>query len=303
MQPRRNAHPPAVRRLRTAGPGGHTVYAVHPGALPVEVYHNLAGALPEGTGLTVLGLDGVAEYWEPALTGSMPDTTVEFLADRMRRELIEAHEGGPYSLMGWSFGGVVAHCMAPAMPRSCAPERLVLLDSIAPTPEYKQPDDALDPPLLLSWFAMYLGAKRERHIDLPDRRLAGRTAQEGLLAVLDAAVTAGALPPDTTMPGLSKLYRTYTDGLLRNNRLTAPYQAAAAAQPVVLIKAERSLIPGDPELGWKPLTPYGLDLRFCPGDHYTVLTRPDSATVIARQVLPAAAARPGARPLDRVPAI
>jgi thioesterase domain-containing protein len=303
MLPRRSRGPATVHRLRPAAAGHSTVYVVHPGALPVDVYLNLVAALPEQTGLTVFGLDGVSEYWEPAMTGSMPATTVQFLADRIRLELGEVHEAGPYVLLGWSFGGVVAHCMAPSLPSSAPPERLVLLDSISPVPEYKQPDDTLEPELLLGWFAMYLGAKRGRAIAPDPDRIAGCGVDQGLPVVLDAAIAAGALPADTTMPGLRKLYDTYTDGLLRNNRLTAPYDAAPATQPVVLIKAERSLIPGDPTLGWKPLAPHGLDLHLCPGDHYTMLTRPDAAAVIARQVQPASAARPDADPLDRVPVI
>ncbi|MFD0573063.1 hypothetical protein ACFQ0T_32340 [Kitasatospora gansuensis] len=53
------------------------------------------------------------------------------------------------------------------------------------------------------------------------------------------------------------------------------------------MKAEHSLIPGDPTLGWQPLAPHGLSLAVAPGDHYTMLTRPDAAQAIARLVLPA----------------
>lgn len=279
MRPRRPG-PVEVLPLRPAAPGGRTVHLVHPGALAAQVHRNLAEALPEGVGLTVLDLSALPEYWEAALTGGRAETTVEALADRLAEKLTD----GQFSLLGWSFGGVVAQAMVERLPSERRPERLVLLDSIAPTEEYQQPDESLEPPLLLGWFAMYLGAKRGRPVPLAPGALAGRGVDGGLPLVLDAAVASGALLPDTPLPGLRKLYDTYVDGLLRNNRLTAPYRPRPSSVPLVLVKAERSLIPEDPTLGWHSLAPHGLSLAVVPGDHYTMLTRPDAAQAMARLV-------------------
>ncbi|NEC84560.1 thioesterase domain-containing protein [Streptomyces sp. SID12501] len=287
MRPSRKGPPPVARLFRTAASGGHTVYVVHPGALAVEVYEGLANALPEGTGLTVLDLGAVPEYADAALTGGRAATTVEDLAALLLAALERSREEngvtaeGSWCLAGWSFGGVLALAMTELMSTGRLPGRLVLLDSIAPVEEYKQPDDALRPDLLLSWFAMYLGAKRGRPVPLDMDRLAGCGTDEGLTAVLDAATAAGALLPDTPLPGLRKLYDTYVDGLLRNNRLTAPHRPGSAPLPLALVQAERSLVPADPTLGWRPLAPHGLTMYRCPGDHYTMLARPDSLSVIA----------------------
>ncbi|WP_105968939.1 thioesterase domain-containing protein [Streptomyces geranii] len=287
MRPPRKGPPPVARAFRPAVPGGSTVYVVHPGALSVEVYEGLAGALPDGTGLTVLDLGAVPEYAEAALTGGRAATTVEDLAalllaalERSRQENGAATDGS-WTLAGWSFGGVLALAATRLMPAERRPGRLVVLDSIAPVEEYKQPDDALRPELLLSWFAMYLGAKRGRPVPLDLDRLAGCGTDDGLTAVLDAATASGALLPDTPLPGLRKLYDTYVDGLLRNNRLTAPHHPGTAPLPVTLVQPERSLVPADPTLGWRPLAPHGLTAHRCPGDHYTMLTRADSLGVIA----------------------
>ncbi|MFJ9521495.1 alpha/beta fold hydrolase [Kitasatospora sp. NPDC101801] len=282
MPPRRPG-PVPVLPLRPAAEGGPTVHLVHPGALAAQVHRTLAEALPEGVGLTVLDISALPEYGEAALTGGRADTTVEALADWLATELTQPQ----FALVGWSFGGVVAQAAVGRLPAGRRPERLVLLDSIAPTEEYQQPDEALEPPLLLGWFAMYLGAKRGRPVPLDPAALAGRGVDDGLPLVLDAATASGALLPDTPLPGLRKLYDTYVDGLLRNNRLTAPYRPRPSSVPLVLVKAERSLIPEDPTLGWQPLAPHGLDLAVAPGDHYTMLTRPDAAQVIARLVHPA----------------
>ncbi|BFV59874.1 hypothetical protein KCMC57_up49780 [Kitasatospora sp. CMC57] len=281
MPPRRPG-PVAALPLRRPSGGGPTVHLVHPGALAPQVYRTLAEALPEGVGLTVLDLSAVPEYGEAALTGGRAETTVEALAD-WAADLTERQS----TFVGWSFGGVVAQSMVERLPVDRRPERLVLLDSIAPTEEYQQPDEALEPSLLLSWFAMYLGAKRGRPVPVDPAALVDRGVDDGLPLVLDAATASGALLPDTPLPGLRKLYDTYVDGLLRNNRLTAPYRPKPSSVPLVLVKAERSLIPEDPTLGWHSLAPHGLSLAVAPGDHYTMLTRPDAAQAIARLVTPA----------------
>ncbi len=290
MPPQLRKKPSAAQCLKPAEPGHGMVYLVHPGALPADVHRGgIAAAMSGGLGLTVLDLGALPEYWEAALTGGRAETTLEDLADRLRGHLENAHEDGPVVLAGWSFGGVVAHAMVELLDPALRPERLVLLDSIAPTEAYKQPDDALRPDLLLDWFAMYLGVKRGRAIPLDYDRLLGCDTESGLALVLEAAIAAGALPADTAPPGLRKLYTTYVDGLLRNNRLTDPYRPRPAVLPLTLISAERGLIPDDPTLGWEPLAAHGLSLRRCPGDHYTMLTRPDATAQIADVLNPAPA--------------
>ena len=177
MRPPRDARPPVARPLRTAAPGRRPGYVVHPGALAPQVHEGLAAALPAGDGLTVLDLGAVPDYADAALTGGRAATTVEALAERLLATLEPAPEG-PYTLAGWSFGGVLALAMTHALPADRRPGRLVLLDSIAPTEAYQQPDDALEPDLLLGWFAMYLGAKRGRPVPLAPGALEGRVDVE-----------------------------------------------------------------------------------------------------------------------------
>jgi thioesterase domain-containing protein len=281
MPPRPSQIPQTVRELKPAGPAG-SLFLIHPGALDAAVHSTLARALPQAVGLTVFDLSGVPEYADAALTGGHADTTIEALASRLLGDLTRVSDGRPYALAGWSFGGVVAQAMVAQQAAGTRPGRLVLLDSIAPTQAY-QPGD-LEPSLTLRWFALYLGAKRERPVTLAQDQLAGCGHDDGLVIIKDAAVASGALRPDTPIFGLRKLYETYTDGLLRNNRLTMAYRASPASVPLVLVRAEHGLIPGDTTLGWHELAAHGLETVQSPGDHYTMLTRPDAAEVIAKQV-------------------
>jgi thioesterase domain-containing protein len=285
MPPRPSQLPQAVRELKPAGPAG-TLFLVHPGALDATVHLTLARALPDTVGLTVLDLSGVPEYADAAFTGGHAETTIEALADRLLVDLVRARNGQrdaqPYALAGWSFGGVVVQAMVERQAADTRPGRLVLLDSIAPTQAY-QPGE-LEPSLILRWFALYLGAKRGRPVTPDPGQLANRGHEDGLLVIRDVAVASGALRPDTPIFGLRKLYETYTDGLLRNNRLTMAYRPSPATVPLVLVRADQGLIPGDETLGWDELAARGLTTVQSPGDHYTMLTRPDAASVIAQQV-------------------
>ncbi|MEU1042911.1 thioesterase domain-containing protein [Streptomyces sp. NPDC005551] len=283
-RPSRAAAAELLTRHRDAPPGGRTVYAVHPGALPVGSWANLAGALSPETGFAVLDLGAIPAYLEAALEPGASDLTVDRLIDILvgaYRTAAPAPGEGPVTFVGWSFGGVIAHGMTERLAPEERPDSVVLLDSIAPTDAYKYAeDDGIDPHLVLRWFAMFLGAKRGREVHtrpLP----AGTDVRAGLELVLQDAVAAGALPPGTPPQSMWKLFDAYTAGLLRNNRLTLPYQPARATVPLAQLKAQHSLIPTDPTLGWSELADHAVSAHTVPGDHYTMLIRPDASRAIA----------------------
>lgn len=285
MRALRRTEPTVSRRYRQARPGQLTALLLHPGALPATVHGATAQALPDGVGLAVVDIAALPAHRRLGPAEQPEAATLAELIRPLRSEVDRLRaEAGDYVLVGWSFGGVVAHAMASAMADADRPRKLVLLDSVAATEAYTRADDELDTALLLSWFAMYLGARRGREVPVPDDALASRGTDEGLAVVLSAAISGGALAPDVSLPGLRKVYESYVDGLLRNNRLTATHRPRPADVPTVLVKADRSLLPGDRDLGWSPLAPHGLTIRHCPGDHYTMLSRPDAVRVIADEI-------------------
>jgi thioesterase domain-containing protein len=291
------ARRPLLRPFR--GPAGRPrlwVYAIHPGGLPADVWEGLATALPADVGLSVFDLQNVPEYFEAALTGGMPSTTLPDLAGRCRAALAEQRAATgtqlPYALVGWSFGGVVAFEVARGLAGGDRPEHLVLLDSIAPTPEFKRTEDLLEPPLLIRWFAMYLAAKRRRplsaepQVPVPPVAIAGRggvsaaeATEAGLAALLRTVTGNGVLPADTPLAGLRKLYDSYVGGLLRNNHLVLPYQPQPLGWPLTMVKASRSLLPEYGDMGWSDLAP--LRLEHVEGDHYSILSDPSAWAAVA----------------------
>jgi thioesterase domain-containing protein len=297
MSPRPDRRPPAhplltclrpPRRAPGARPDTERVYAVHPGALASGNWRDLAAALPEDTGFSLLDLQAVPEFTTAALrpAGSAADDTEPGVTQLARRCLTaltaDLPPQAPFRLVGWSFGGVVAYEMAVQLAsagRGAQLRDLVLLDSIAPVHAFKRPDELLDPRMLLRWFAMYLGAKRGAalRVDLPP----GTSLDTGLDLLLEAATAQGVLPPDTEAAGLRKLYGAYAGGLSRNNRCTTPYTPAPLDRLLTLVKPQGSLLPDRGDLGWSELTPHPVRRLTVPGDHYTMLHEPAAVPVVS----------------------
>ncbi|MFI1186282.1 thioesterase domain-containing protein [Streptomyces californicus] len=277
----------------------------------MSTWAHLAEALPRDTGFAVFDVGSYPAYVEAAMDPGASDLTVERLAglltDAYRADGRGAQDGpdgrgaqdgpaGPVTFLGWSFGGVLAHGMTELLAPDERPDRLVLLDSIAPTEKYTYAeDDFVDPSIVLRWFAMFLGAKRGADVafrtppvppgpaasGVPTSAVGSDHVLAGLEQLLRDAVACGALPEGTPVQSIRKLFDAYTAGLLRNNRLTSPYRPLPATVPVTQIKAHNSLVPSDATLGWADLADRTVQTHSVPGDHYTMLIRPDASRAIA----------------------
>ena len=287
---------PVLRTLRTGDASRpRSVSIVHPGALPSSVYDGLAGRLPIEYGIHLLNLQGLAQYQQAALTGGRSELSVvdiaEFFARRVREVL---RPGEDHALVGWSFGGVIAHAMTAHLTAGTAPTQLVLLDSIAAVPGYQAQIDDLDEQTLLRWFAMYLGAKR------------GAPAQPGaacpgsLEDVLAAMTDSGVLLPGTTIAGLAKVFAVYVDGLRRNSLLTRAFQAVPSQIATTVVRARRSLLAESGPMGWDQVCSPSLQVLTGEGDHYSMLTDAGTTALVAgivRSVLTPTEREPVARHL------
>ncbi|WP_217250869.1 thioesterase domain-containing protein [Streptomyces sp. AC602_WCS936] len=282
----RRPAPPLIQAFGTeSGTPRRRVLVVHPGALPAGHYAELATALPPHTELHVVDLEQVPEYFQAALRGGRAGTTVPELAATAAGALrSRGLFDRPWALVGWSFGGVVGHAMTALLDPEELPRRAVLLDSIAPVPDYTRDDDEVGADLVMPWFCMYLAAKRGGTLTAPAAGPAGPGDVDGpLTAVLGQALDHGVLRPGTTLPGLRKVYDAYLDGLLRNNRLVRGFRPGPARVPVTLLRPERGLLDTPAPLGWEQLAG-DLRVEHTPGDHYSMLRDPvamKSAAAIA----------------------
>jgi thioesterase domain-containing protein/acyl carrier protein len=99
------------------------LWCVHPGGGLSWCYIGLCTHLPDRPvyGLQARGFDGVTP---------LPESIEAMVADYLD-QMLRVQEDGPFHLLGWSFGGLVAHAMASALERrGYEVAVLVLMDSL-----------------------------------------------------------------------------------------------------------------------------------------------------------------------------
>jgi thioesterase domain-containing protein len=111
------------------------LFCIHPAGGTVFTYMHLARALAPDQPVYGLQASGL----EP---GEALARSITQMADDYLRAIRAVRPHGPYHLLGWSFGGIVAHAIAARL--RCGGETvalLALLDSAAPRPGEAAPDE------------------------------------------------------------------------------------------------------------------------------------------------------------------
>jgi thioesterase domain-containing protein len=220
---------------------------VHSGPLPPSVWGRLRAHLPLGTSVRVLDLETITPYWDAGRTGEPGALTLSALVRRLRAELDPRQRR---VLLGWGFGGLVAHAL------DGHADHVVALDTTAPAAEPAElPDEAL-----LGEFAAYLAVRRGRVL-----HLAPAPPVDGALA---------ALAGGTGLVGVRRLYVAYARGRRRDRTLAAAHTPPAV--PLTLVRAARGPAGA---LGWEGHA--DLELLVSAGDHYSMLTDPAAVAHLA----------------------
>ncbi|WP_425439069.1 amino acid adenylation domain-containing protein [Rhodococcus tukisamuensis] len=135
-----------VLPIRTAG-RAHPVFFVHPIVGLSWCYTGFAAYLDRDR--PVYGIQSPA-----AVGGEEPAGSIDELAARYLREIRRIQPEGPYHLVGWSLGGVIAHAMAVQLQEAGQQVgALALLDSYA-TPQEQDTADELPVDDLLAGFGV-----------------------------------------------------------------------------------------------------------------------------------------------------
>ncbi|MBR1237080.1 non-ribosomal peptide synthetase, partial [Bradyrhizobium sp. AUGA SZCCT0182] len=123
VAPAAAAAPSALLPLNVAVPGMHPVFCVHGGFGTVFDYGPLARRLQGRR--QVIGLQS-----RMLVDGSWSDRSLEAMAADYAREIRQVQPRGPYSLIGWSLGGLLVSLVAAELERSGERvDRLALVDS------------------------------------------------------------------------------------------------------------------------------------------------------------------------------
>ncbi|SER84762.1 Thioesterase domain-containing protein [Streptomyces sp. yr375] len=204
-------------------------------------------------GFEAPGFDGVSE----------PATTIQELANRHTAALRAVRPHGPYQLLGWSLGGVVAYEMARLL--TAAGEDvplLVIVDAALPGTQSVPPEDQLARYFLYD----FLGVTSDRAPGI-DKALAGMRPEAEPAEIFAAVEHDGAVPEEFDAEFLLEryaLFRTHVRAL-RQHSLTSDHDG-----PTVLLKAARST---ERLLDWRPHLSR-LTEHTVPGDHHSVWQEP-----------------------------
>lgn len=205
--------------------------------------------------------------------------TVEVLSEQYCADLSKAVQDGPLTLVGWSFGGIVARHMAKNLRENGQEVQLVLIDSHAPSLENteqvaQQDDDVLK--RMVRDFGRIMGAD----VDLEDEVFSGLSQDEKY----DRAqrVLRRALPDldGISLGEFKKLFCAFQS----NTQAKARYTPCSLGGDMTILRAQ-TLLPEwqdatglravplkSRELGWAPYSDTDtITVIDIPGDHYSIL--------------------------------
>lgn len=246
--------------VRLHGGSGTPWFLVHPAGGSVMGYRELAGRLLRPLwGLEARGLHGEGK----------PLTEVEAMAHSYVEAIRGVQARGPYTLGGWSSGGIIAFEMARQLEsQGEVVERVILLDSPSPLQH-----DPVDDATLLAWFL------EDLNIGFPVARLdldALRRIPSSQL--LDQALAGVPLPAGGSSQELAPVWAVFR-AVIAAGRC---YRAGFVQAPLWVLRAEERIVsefadhPADslPDWGWSCFAQGDIRTAAVAGNHHSFLLPP-----------------------------
>ena len=283
------------------------LFCVHPAGGNVHCYLNLARHLDPDQ--PVYGLQDPL-----APSGRVSDAPLEEMAALYVRAVRAARPHGPYHLLGWSFGGVVAFEMARQLAAAGQEVGLLgLLDAARPGFWPLERDDDTDARVLAA-IVREMGEARGRPAALSADELRGVPGEERDRRVVRCLAAAGLVPEGTdpgVVPALLRQWwarldtqRGYRAGRYPG-RITLFLSTSGDPEFERDFPEVAALRAADPALGWGPLAEGGVQVRPVAGTHATLASEPHVhllAGAVAGALAAAGGAPAGSAPAREEPA-
>jgi thioesterase domain-containing protein/acyl carrier protein len=274
------------------------LFCVHPTGGLVFCYGALSnhlGADQPCYGFQAHGIDGEQQ----------PHASIEAMAADYIKALRSHQPHGPYSLGGWSMGGLIAFEMAQQLKEQGEQiELLALMDTrIINQAVRRAPIDDLD---LTVGFGLLLGLSAEQ-LRLSSQHLLELEAEEQFEYVVEKAKTAGVVVPEIDFTQIKHLFHVVKlhvqarkdyvpkayQGRITLFRAAEPFSSAPTRSRVIttlrgsspLAKAFRRVVVQpflDPAMGWREIAAYGVELHEVPGNHFTMIREPNVLVLAER---------------------
>lgn len=216
-------------------------------------------------GIQPRGLEGI----------SAPHSSVE----QVVRDNIDAvrriHPGGPYKLLGHSFGGWVAFEMALRLSADAQNvDTLLLLDADPPTADDRQAGTITRVDALLE-LVRNLEDKAARRLSLGRSEFEGLSEDAQLRALMNAMKAAGLFPHAATLPSIARLVEVF-EANLRTVYMPAqplPGDILLVHPAIDSATGEEHAAGEDSAHAWKPYAA-GVQRAVVPGTHMRMLVSP-----------------------------
>lgn len=239
---------------------GPPLFCVHPAGGDVAGFRDLA--------LTVAAERPLYALQAPPLDHPEAAQRIEDLAARYAEAIRTEQAHGPYLLLGWAVGGLVAFEMARLLRNAGAQVGILTLVDAHLADQVPDRDET---GLLLD-FARQLGHLRGTELPVSEDDLQRRCVAEGIDYVRAQAVAAGVLSPDLEREALLGRLRLYRAHL----RAARAYRPTRHDAPVLLIQAgeqdaaRRETVTRE----WAALCGESLRVRTLGGDPFSIMRQP-----------------------------
>lgn len=233
------------------------LFCIHPAGGTVFCYRELARRLPAARpvfGLQARGIDGRVP----------PRASIEEMAADYAAEIIAAQPQGPYRLIGWSLGGLIAFETARQMTAAGLEIGLLaVIDAGMIRPGERFSDDDFLPMLLQLFPREYRPSEEEMKSLSPGEQLdffRGRAELAGLVVGGDSPIQD------------QQVFQVFQ----ANMAAVLEYQPSRYAGPLVLFRAEQDATPlhREPGMGWLPWALGGIEERNIAGEHVNLFRDP-----------------------------
>jgi thioesterase domain-containing protein len=243
-------------------------FAVHPVGGNVLCYADLAREL--GVDQPFYGLQA------PAPTRQLDAAaTFEQMAELYIQAMRSVQPSGPYQLGGWSLGGLLAWEIARQL--TDEGETIGLLALIDTYPVTKAPSDQSSEDFaVLPWFARDMARLLGQDSEAMRDNFEQLGPEEQWTMVQNALIQYGVVPKENAHAEMTRLLEIFA----RNFRAMERYSLRETEQNILLLTAAEGQAPEQLARQWKQWAGGGVEYRLVPGDHYTMIRRPN-VTVIA----------------------
>ncbi len=250
---------------------------------PLFIFHPVGGQILTYKSLISFLSSNYSIYGIESISGDIQEhfPTIEEMAEKFLKYIEKFIPENICKFAGWSFGGLLAYETARlCLDRGIEVEALILLDSVAKTEQAQI--------LLEKDESEFLSFLFKDIIEIDKNFLSSLKREDRKEYLINLGKEHELLPTSFNKKDMDKLLKTY----YINTLATAKYNPKPIDLHGLLIRPENISmstinIPDDPYQGWKDLFLKGIELKWIPGNHHTMLTdkiSPIIAKIIDRYI-------------------